>query len=131
MSWRYLSGADVVHINERITGSADMLTAPLLLASAVHRQWAGFGETELYPDIHQKAGALFHGLCVNHVFIDGNKRTAFMAADALCRLNGARVAADVDHVVALAVDTAGQSLPVEVVIKRFAAIVVSQPSPTT
>lgn len=125
MSWRYLSEADVVHINERVTRAADLLTAPLLLRLPVHRQWAGFGDTELYPEVHQKAAALFHGLCSNHGFIDGNKRTAFEAADSLCRLNGARVVAAAEQVVALAVDTASQQLSVEDVIDCFAAIVIS------
>lgn len=116
MSWRYLSEDDVIHINERVTGTSDMLTSRLLLRSAVHRQWAGFGDEELYPSVQEKAAALFHGLCSNHAFIDGNKRTAFEAADALCRLNDAQVAAGTDQVVALAVDTASQSLSVEAVI---------------
>lgn len=124
MSFRYLSEADVVVINEELTATADMLAAPLLLRSAVARQWAGFGDTELYPELHQKAGALFHGLCSNHAFVDGNKRTAFVAAEVLCVLNGARIVVTEGDAVDLAVSTAAETLPVEVVIKRFAAIVV-------
>ena len=36
----------------------------------------------------EKAAAYLHGLCQNHGFIDGNKRVAFMAADAFLLLNG-------------------------------------------
>jgi death on curing protein len=124
VSWRFLSEWDVIFINEQVTGAADMLAAPLLLRSAVHRQWAGFSGTELYPELHQKAGALFHGLVTNHAFIDGNKRTALAAAGALCRLNHSDIQASDDDLVTLAVETADQSLPVEVVITRFADLVV-------
>ena len=125
MSWRYLTEPDVVRINERIAAAAaaDMLAAPLLLRSAVSRQWAGFGETELYPELHQKAGALFHGLVNKHAFIDGNKRTALAAAGALCRLNAGDIEASDDELVKLAVETADQQLSVESVIERFASLV--------
>jgi death on curing protein len=125
VSWRYLSEEDIIHINERVTQAADMLTQPLLLRSAVHRQWAGYGDDELYPSVQEKAGALFHGLCSNHAFMDGNKRTAFEAADAFCRFNGAKIVASTEQIVALGVDTAAESLTVEVVIARFASLVVS------
>jgi death-on-curing protein len=37
----------------------------------------------LYPDPFQKAAALGESLIINHPFLDGNKRTAFLAMAAL------------------------------------------------
>ena len=47
--------------------------------SAVARKDASFGGVDLYPDIYQKAGALFHSLTGNHAFHNGNKRTALLS----------------------------------------------------
>lgn len=50
-----------------------------LLASAVGRQWIG-GEGGLrYPGVVENAATLFYGLCANHAFHNGNKRTAFVS----------------------------------------------------
>ena len=122
MTLRYLSEDDVILINERVTKISDQLRDRLLLRSAIGRQWAGFGNTELYPALHEKVAALFHGLCSNHAFVDGNKRTAVVAAEALCLLNDATMNVDEDELVGLAVETA-ESLSVDDVIKRFASIV--------
>ena len=124
MNWRYLSEPDVAHVNERVTGSPALLVEPLLLRSAVGRQWAGSGDHELYPTLVGKAGALLHGVATNHAFIDGNKRTATVAAIALCRLNGGDVKATQDEIVSLAVDTVDQPLTVEQVIERLRGLVI-------
>lgn len=47
-----------------------------------------FDGKELYPTIHEKAAVLFESLCKNHPFVDGNKRTAFVAAATLLEING-------------------------------------------
>jgi len=46
---------------------------------------------DLYSDLWKKAAALMHALLFNHAFIDGNKRVAFVAADAFLRNNGYRL----------------------------------------
>lgn len=46
-----------------------------LLESAVLRPQASFGRVDLYPEIIDKA-ALVRSLLMNHMFLDGNKRTA-------------------------------------------------------
>ena len=42
---------------------------------------------EHYPDIWSKTAAFIHSLIVFHPFADGNKRTAFVAAEIILRLN--------------------------------------------
>ena len=45
---------------------------------------AAYGE----PDVFEVAAAYAYGICKAHAFIDGNKRTAFVAAFTFLRLNG-------------------------------------------
>ena len=45
---------------------------------------AGYGE----PDISELAAVYALGIARNHPFIDGNKRTAFVALELFLRLNG-------------------------------------------
>lgn len=47
-----------------------------------------FGGEDLYPEIADKAAALWHSLVMNHPFIDGNKRIGAMAAELFLSLNG-------------------------------------------
>jgi death on curing protein len=49
------------------------------LESAIYRPFHTFDQKELYPAIVQKSAALFESLIINHPFIDGNKRTAYVA----------------------------------------------------
>jgi death on curing protein len=51
-----------------------------LLESAIHRPFATFHDTELYPSPEEKAAAILESILINHPFIDGNKRTAYVLA---------------------------------------------------
>jgi death on curing protein len=53
------------------------------LESAIARPFQTFGGEDLYPSIFEKAAALGESLIVNHPFVDGNKRTGFLAMVAL------------------------------------------------
>jgi len=59
-----------------------------LLASAVLTPQSSFGGKSPYADIVEIAGAYLFHICKNHPFLDGNKRTAMMAAIVFLRLNG-------------------------------------------
>jgi death-on-curing protein len=48
------------------------------LKSALERPFSGFGETEFYPSVAEKAGAILESVVTNHPFIDGNKRTGYV-----------------------------------------------------
>lgn len=50
-----------------------------LLESAVARPYQTFGGEDLYPEIFGKAAAITESIIINHPFIDGNKRTGFLA----------------------------------------------------
>lgn len=54
-----------------------------LLQSALDRPFSGFGETEFYPTLEEKAAALLESLIKNHPFMDGNKRAGFFTIQSL------------------------------------------------
>ncbi|WP_035793470.1 type II toxin-antitoxin system death-on-curing family toxin [Kitasatospora mediocidica] len=60
-----------------------------LLDSAVHRPQSRMFGVEAYVGIWDKAAALLHSLAVNHPFVDGNKRTAWLCTVVFLDLNGA------------------------------------------
>jgi death-on-curing protein len=51
---------------------------------------AAYGE----PDVADLAAAYAHGLARNHPFVDGNKRTAFVALELFLDCNGYMLSAD-------------------------------------
>jgi death-on-curing protein len=48
------------------------------LLAALARPFQTFDQQELYPTPIDKAAAIFESLIINHPFIDGNKRTAYI-----------------------------------------------------
>jgi death-on-curing protein len=48
-----------------------------LAESALAAPFAGFGEMELFPELHQKAGIYASRIVRYHPLPDGNKRTAY------------------------------------------------------
>lgn len=59
-----------------------------LLESAMERPFQTMFGDELYPSVFDKATALFESLAKNHVFFNGNKRTALGCAVYFLYLNG-------------------------------------------
>lgn len=70
----------------RLHGGAPGIRDEGMLESALARpiQKEAYGE----PDICELAAAYLFGIAKNHPFVDGNKRTAFAAADLFLVLNG-------------------------------------------
>ncbi|GMV60973.1 MAG: death-on-curing protein [Parvibaculum sp.] len=60
-----------------------------LLDSALNRPLNKFAYEE--PDLFDLAAAYAYGIATNHPFVDGNKRTAYVAALTFLRLNGYRL----------------------------------------
>lgn len=82
-----------------------------LLESALARplNLAGYGS----PDLPALAATLGFGLARNHPFVDGNKRTAFVAVETFLLLNGLAVtASDAECIVAM-LELAAGDLPEE------------------
>ncbi|OYU96555.1 MAG: type II toxin-antitoxin system death-on-curing family toxin [Bacteroidetes bacterium B1(2017)] len=49
-----------------------------LLESAINRPFASFDNQDLYPTHSDKAAAILESILINHPFVDGNKRTAYV-----------------------------------------------------
>jgi len=62
------------------TGGLPGLRDATLLHAAVARPFTTFEGNDLYQSDLEKAAALFHSLIKSHPFMDGTKRTAFLAA---------------------------------------------------
>jgi death on curing protein len=74
-------------------------------ALARPRHLAAYGD----PDVADLAAAYGFGLARNHPFIDGNKRTAFVAVELFLDVNGHElVAPDTDCVLTMLAVAAGQ-----------------------
>jgi death-on-curing protein len=100
MSPVWLGEAVVLAMHGRLLaehGGAPGLRDAALLDSALTRpqQLLAYGD----PDIYDLAAAYASGIVNNHPFVDGNKRTGFMATYVFLASNGLRViAAEVDTV---------------------------------
>ncbi|WP_048646096.1 type II toxin-antitoxin system death-on-curing family toxin [Nitratireductor soli] len=95
MSWVFLSrlAVEAMHDEQlRRHGGARGLRDDNALESALARaeNKAAYGD----PDLCDLAAAYVFGLARNHAFVDGNKRTAIVAAATFLLLNGRRMTAD-------------------------------------
>src|SRR5271170_2773570 len=88
----YLTVAEVLAIHadqiERYGGSQGVRDRGLL-ESALYRPQTGY-----YADLIEEAAAMWESLAQNHVFIDGNKRTAFASLYTFLAINGVRITAE-------------------------------------
>ncbi|MCR4324652.1 MAG: type II toxin-antitoxin system death-on-curing family toxin [Candidatus Curtissbacteria bacterium] len=88
---KFLTPQNIIQIHFELveaTGGLQGLRDLGLLESAVLRSRASFGGKDLYPNLVLKAAALVHSLLLNHVFVDGNKRTATISMIEFLLLNG-------------------------------------------
>ncbi|WP_327168172.1 type II toxin-antitoxin system death-on-curing family toxin [Streptomyces subrutilus] len=88
---RHLTLVEVLDLAEHAClaqGQPVELREPGLLESAVHRPRARMFGTPAWADPYEQAAALLHGIAANHPLVDGNKRTAWLAAATFLALNG-------------------------------------------
>jgi death on curing protein len=70
-----------------------------LLDSALARPRHAFAYGD--PSLFEMAAALAVGICKNHLFLDGNKRTSLVATELLLELNGFDLAASDAEIVSV------------------------------
>lgn len=83
----YLTFEHVLTINEQITGGRFIRDAGCIESACGRPRATAFGE-DAYPSIWEKAAALMQSIACNHGFVDGNKRTAWIAMTAFLDANG-------------------------------------------
>ncbi|MFC7930359.1 type II toxin-antitoxin system death-on-curing family toxin [Streptomyces cinereoruber] len=97
MSCVFLSAEDVLVVAEHAVDDQKVVVRDAgLLDSAVHRPSATMFGEEAYPDLLGKAAALLQSLVVNHPFVDGNKRTAWLSCVTFLAMNGVQLRPDID-----------------------------------
>ena len=87
----YLDEDDVMGIHDNQLakfGGSEGLRSRDGLESAVAQPQMTYGAEDLYPDVFLKAAVLAYTIAESQIFIDGNKRTALVAALAFLRVNG-------------------------------------------
>ncbi len=84
----YLELEEVCAIHDAIEPAQPQIRDVGAIQSALGRpQATAFGE-DAYPTIWEKAGALLHSLACNHGWVEGNKRTAWVATMTFLEVNG-------------------------------------------
>lgn len=63
------------------------------LESALARAFQTFDRKDLYPDFISKTAAIGESIAINHPFIDGNKRTAYILMESILRLGNLKISA--------------------------------------
>ncbi|KUM68644.1 type II toxin-antitoxin system death-on-curing family toxin [Streptomyces griseorubiginosus] len=97
MTYVYLSAEDVLAIAHHAVDDQDVVVRDAgLLESAVHRPSASMFGQEAYTDLFDKAAALLQSLAINHPFLDGNKRTAWVSCVVFLALNDVQLRPDID-----------------------------------
>lgn len=111
----WVERADVLHIHTRSIerfGGSHGIRDEGLLESALRRP-----ENHWYyqPDVSlaMLAALYCHGIVKNHPFIDGNKRTGILTAEAFLLLNGLTLAASVGTVAPVIEQVAAGTLSLE------------------
>ena len=78
---------------------------------------SGWGDQEFYPSLFDKAAALLESIIHNHPFVDGNKRTAMLAAGTFLQLNGWELTFDALTVVEFALAVANKQLAMPEIVQ--------------
>ena len=113
---KYLTVKDVILLHDLAIenfGGSHGIRDFGLLESAVMRPQGSFGGKDLYKTPFLKVAALLHSLLLNHMFVDGNKRTAMFAAMTFLELNNYVFNAPQKEVVKTAMWIENQKPPLE------------------
>ena len=106
----YLDLDDLLLIGRDAVGGEPVVRDYGLLESALARPRTTVFGADAYPDVPTKAAALLHSLARNHALVDGNKRLAWLATYVFLDINGCRVIATDDEVVAFVLAVAAGQL---------------------
>jgi len=90
----------------RLFGGSSGIRDTTLLLSAMGNVEATFGGVFLHETIFEMAAAYLYGICRNHPFVDGNKRTALSSALTFLDANDIEVDAAEKELVDLVISVA-------------------------
>jgi death-on-curing protein len=106
---RFLALDEVLRVHDtqvRLFGGSSGVRDMGLLSSALGNAEATFDGQLLHETLFEMAAAYLYGICRNHPFVDGNKRTAAAAAMTFLDMNGEEIEAAEDDLYALVIGVA-------------------------
>lgn len=95
----FLTVAEVDEIHQEqleLYGGSDGTRDRGALDAAVHMAQQSFGGAYVHSDVFEMAAAYLFHICLNHPYLDGNKRTAAEAADVFLYMNAYELEASED-----------------------------------
>ena len=98
-------------------GGSDGIRDENLLESAIHRPYHTFDGNDLYPTLEEKASALLESIVKNHPFIDGNKRTGYLAYRLMLLNNGLDINATQAEKYELVIDIASNRMDLPAIVE--------------
>jgi death-on-curing protein len=105
----FLTLEEILAIHEdrlrKYGGSSGVRELPLL-ESAIGNVEATFDGQFLHGTLSEMAAAYLYGICKNHPFVDGNKRTALACCLAFLGLNNVTIACEPDDLYDLVIGVA-------------------------
>jgi death-on-curing protein len=87
-----------------------------LLESAIARPYQTFGGDDLYPTVIEKAAAIAESIIINHPFVDGNKRTGFLAMLAVLESESIKITASNELIYSCVIDISTGSKSFEQIV---------------
>jgi death-on-curing protein len=116
----FLTIEEIIFLQEKLiekTGGSYGLCDQALLESAVFSAQSGFGESEAYPTVEEKAARLMYALTKNHSFVDGNKRIGVLVMLMTLNLNGVELKYTQKELIELGLSVASSSLNYDDILK--------------
>lgn len=101
-----LTPEDIYVINQEVLGKEPLVISPHLLRVAVERPFTRMFGQDAYPQLIDKTSALLHALAHDHLFMDGNKRTARRAVERFVHYYGATLTWNEEQAYAITLDIA-------------------------
>ncbi len=108
---------EVHRLSVKVYGGASGVRDMGLLESAIARPFQTFGGDDLYPTVFEKAAALAESLIINHPFVDGNKRTGFLAMASLLQEEGSMLVASQEEAYLFTIHISTGSKSFEEIVK--------------
>jgi death on curing protein len=88
-----------------------------LMESAILRPYQTFGGENLYPTAYEKAAAVVESIIINHPFVDGNKRTGYLAMLAILEEGKLEITASNDKIYSFIISISTGEIKFEEIVK--------------
>ena len=101
MRYNYLTKKDLLNIHEKVlkNGDIDGLVSDGMLELALGTPQTSLLGIDVYDTLSLKAAAMMHEIIKLTPFVDGNKRTGYLAADTFLRANQREMRASLQDII--------------------------------